>query len=94
MAVVLRKYFFTAVALGVLGISFAVLIVGAAGDHPTGTLWRAVVIPAYVPVAVSAVISNLAGVLGHALLLPVGIGLTLLPFAVADWLRTTRRRSL
>ena len=92
MSVRLQRYSATAVAFGLIALSFGIFALGSAGVLPTNGVWRALVIPAYIPMLLSAVVATRLSLPGAPLWVFVGIGVTILPFLAFDWVRARRRR--
>ena len=90
----LPPYPLTFIAVGVLMLSFFVLVLVAAEAVPPGGIWRALVVPAYITMLASAVLRTALPALSMPYFASMLVGLTicLLPFVVLDWLVGSRRK--
>jgi hypothetical protein len=89
----LPPYPLTFTAVGVLALSFVVLLLIAAEAVPSDGIWRALVIPAYLTMMASAMLRTALPALSmpYFASMLVGIAVCLLPFVALDWLLGRRR---
>ena len=91
----LPRYPLTLIAVAVLALSFVVFVLVATRVVPLDGIWRALVIPAWLTLTLSAIIRTAlppASSVPYVAFLLAGTAVCLIPFLAIDWL-VGRRRS-
>jgi hypothetical protein len=86
------RYLLTFIGIVVVALSFVIVALVSAGVVSNGGAWRALMIPAYLPMLASAVLATALSVPNNPVFLLVAIVLLILPMSAVDWLLSRRHR--
>jgi hypothetical protein len=84
----LSRWSVTICAVSVMVVSLGIMGLGSIDLLPRNDVWRAAIIPAYLPLLLSAIVATATGLPVGILFWPVGAAVLLLPFVGIDRLRS------